>query len=163
VKKFQYSPASTSFHLSLHYMESQVFKIVKLILHVWHSKLHLSILLNRMASPQNCLYRKSTLIVMLTLHLWQITIKFNIIPLTVIKLLPSLILNLWQSLSLGLCIKAETSDANFNITPLASIHCWVQQYTYSYGNEFPSNFHIRVEITNAKFKFTPLALPPLLS
>ena len=61
--------------------------LVKLTLHLWHSKLHFSILINRMIGPQNCSYRKSTL-VMLTSHLWQITFKFNATPLTMIKLLP---------------------------------------------------------------------------
>ena len=44
--------------------------LVKLTLHLWHSKLQLSILINRMTSPQNCSYRKS------------IIIKFNTTPLT---------------------------------------------------------------------------------
>ena len=74
---------------------------VKLTLHFWHSKLHLPVLINRMTSPQNCSYRKLTT-VMLTSHLWQITVKFNTTPLTVINLLPSSILNLWQSLFLRL-------------------------------------------------------------
>jgi len=114
----------------LPYLESQVFKIVKLTLYLWQLKLHLSILLNRMAGPQNYSYCKLTL-VMLTLHLWQITVKFNIAPLMVIKLLPSSTLNLWQSLPSGFHIKAETSDDKFNITPLASgsllsltLHLW---------------------------------------
>ena len=120
----------TAIHWWLSYMESQVFKIVKLTLPLWQLKLHLPILLNGMAGPQNCSYRKSTLIILI-LHLWQITVKFNITSLTVIKLLSSSILNLWQSLSSGLHIKAETSDAKFNITPLAFnlllssiIHLW---------------------------------------
>ena len=46
------------------------------------------------------------------------------------------------------------SDAKFNITPLASSS--FQQYTYD--NDFPSNFLIEVEMINAKFKITPLAL-----
>ena len=49
------------------------------------------------------------------------------------------------------------SDAKFNITPQHLVHCWVQQYTYD--NDFPSNFLIEVEMINAKFKITPLALP----
>jgi len=75
--------------------------LVKLTLHLWHFKLHLSILINRMISPQNCSYRKLTT-VMLTSHLWQIIVKFNTTPLIVIKLLPSSILNLWQSFFLRL-------------------------------------------------------------
>ena len=66
-------PSEYKLHLSLLYMESQINQIVKLILHLWHSKLHLSILINRMTSPQNCSYRKPTT-VMLTLHLWQTTV-----------------------------------------------------------------------------------------
>ena len=77
----------------------------------------MSILLNRMSGPQNYSHRKSTFI-MLTLHLWQITVKFYIAPLTVIKLLLSSTLNLWQSLPSGFHIKTETSDAKFNNTPL---------------------------------------------
>jgi len=76
-------------------------------------------LLIRMESPQNCSYRKSTL-VMLTLILWQITVKFNITPLIVIKLLPSSTLNLWQSLPSGFCIETETSNVKFNTAPIAS-------------------------------------------
>ena len=68
VKSLNTSQRVRTFTCRLPYMESQVFKIVKLTLHLWQSKLHLSILLNRMASPQNCSYRKPT-IVMLTLHL----------------------------------------------------------------------------------------------
>ena len=71
----------------------QVFKIVMLTLYLWQSKLYLSVLLNRMVSPQNCSHHKLTL-VKLTLYLQQITVKFNITPLTVIKVLPSLTLNL---------------------------------------------------------------------
>ena len=134
--------------------------LIKLILHLWHSKLHLSILINRMTSPQNWSYRKPTT-VMLTLYLWQTTVKFNTTPLTVIKFLPSSILNLWQLLSLGFHIEAETSDAKFNITPLASssflsstIHLW---------QWLSLKLPYQSQMTNAKFKLTPLVLPPLLS
>ena len=41
------------------------------------------------------------------------------------------------------------------------VHCQVQQYTYD--SDFPSSFRIEVEMTNAKFKITPLALLSLLS
>jgi len=72
-----------------------------------------------MTSPQNCPYRKPTLI-MLTLHVGQIAIKFNITTLIVTKLLSSSTLNLRQPLPPGFHIEAEMSDAKFNITPLAS-------------------------------------------
>ena len=35
--------------------------LVKLKLHLWHSKFHLSIIINKMTSPQNCSYRKPNL------------------------------------------------------------------------------------------------------
>ena len=70
-------------------------------LHIWHSKFHLWILINRMTSPQNCSYRK-LISVKFILHLWQITVKFSTTPLTVIKLLSSSILNLWKVLFLKL-------------------------------------------------------------
>ena len=105
------------FHVNNKPLTNQIFQSpvdsVKLILHLWHSKFHLSILINRMTSPQNCSYRKPTT-VMLTLHLWQTTVML-----------------LWQLLSSGFHIEAETSDAKFNIIPLASnsllsstIHLW---------------------------------------
>ena len=113
-------------------------------------------LLIRMESPQNCSYRKSTL-VMLTLILWQITVKFNITPLIVIKLLPSSTLNLWQSLLSGFHIKAETSDAKFNITPLAFGS--LLSFTLSYDDDLPLSFRIEAEMTNVKFNTTPMTLP----
>ena len=150
-----------NFYLSLPYMESQVFKIVKLILQLWHFKLHLSILLNKMASPQNCSYHKSTLIVMLILYLWQITVKFNITPLIVTKLLPSSTLNLWQSPSSGFHIETEMSDAKFNITPLASSS--LLSSTLYLCQWLFLMLHIEAEMSDAKFNITPLASNSLLS
>ena len=141
-----------------HTWSHKVFKFINLTLHLWQFKLHLWVLLNKMASPQNCSYCKSTLD-MLILHLWQITVKFNITPLTVIKFLPSSILNIWQSLSSGLHIEAKTGDAKFNITPLA------------FSSLLSSTIHLtmtfpRTSVSRSrwpKFKIMPLILPPLLS
>ena len=67
--------------------------IAKLTLYLWHFKFHLSRLINRMTGPQNCLYREP-ISVKLIPHLWQITVKFNITLLTVIKFLLSTALDL---------------------------------------------------------------------
>ena len=130
--------------------------IAMLTLYLWHFKIHLSILINRMTSLYGCSYRKQ-IPTKLIPHLWQITVKFNITLLTVIKLLPSSDSHFPSDFH----IEAEMSDAKFNIIPLASssllsstIHLWY---------DFPSDFLVEVKMTNVKFQITPLALPSLPS